>query len=749
MEQKAHSNRWYFDLIPPLFLSVITALVYYPSLNYEFQFDDIANITKHFNIRHYSLKQLFFSGPRWISYWLNSLHYKLGRFEPFSYRVGNVLIHIMAGILLFFLLKITLLHLKKDSFFKTNAPTLAFLTALFFLLHPVQTQTVSYVIQGQLEGLAALLILSMALVFTLLTRVQSIVGKIILTLLFFSLTFLSSGTKEIAIISPAVILLVDWFLLAQGDWRELKKRWWLYTVLSTMVLSIYLYLLKPRFFTDILGFKRTAINNIGNVITHNPKSKITPGVFFISQFKVILHYLWMFIWPFNISVEYDWKVSRHFFAPDSFLPFLMLSAIAGIVLYHLRKNSASLFAFGALWFFVCIAPRSSIIPSSELLVDYKTYLASVGWLFLLAAGLIKLVQAIPTMSKQFASLARQSYTKPALLSSFTLFLGLCAFQRNTIWRSGLEFWANIIRNAPGKARAYNNYGVELSQVQQKFKESIPYFKKAISMDKNYPDPCNNLAVAYSQIGKIDLAIEALKGGLRINPYYPEGYNNLASFYVQQKKYDEAEKILKTALRLRPHYGKAYFNLGRVYLEQNRLDDAFECFKNCCTQADLDNEFGFTVYAKASMQVQKYDDAIFAYKTLIQLNPTNPEHHFNLANAYFLDKKYTVALPIYQHLTQQNPQDIRSWYNMGETCLHLNKPQEALTAFERIQDRTTEFPHLPIRIAACYEKTGNPLRSKQLLEQLLVSPAPDNVKGMARGLITQLNEAYKNHPSFFG
>ena len=56
--------------------------------DYNFQFDDLANITKFFDIRHYHFSRLFFSTTRWISYWLNSLHYSWGKFNPFTYRLG-------------------------------------------------------------------------------------------------------------------------------------------------------------------------------------------------------------------------------------------------------------------------------------------------------------------------------------------------------------------------------------------------------------------------------------------------------------------------------------------------------------------------------------------------------------------------------------------------------------------------------------------------------------------------------------
>ena len=738
-EQPALS--WHHKLIPAGILAALTGLIYYPSLHYEFQFDDIANIMKHFKIRHYNFGDLVFSGPRWISYWFNSLHYKIGKFDPFSYRVGNLVLHTTNGLLVFFLLLFCLSNLKKRSFFKDNALALSFVTALLFLLHPVQTQTVSYVIQGELEGLATFFILSMALCLAKITHTKSQVTQYICTGLLYAFAILSTGSKEISIISPVLLMIFDWFLIAQGSWKNFKKRLLLHATLLAIVTTIYLYLLKPKFFTEILGLQRVAKNNIGNAITHDPRATITPWMFFISQFKVIIHYLWMFIWPFNISVEYDWKLARSIFAPDAIFPLIFLIGLAILVIKRLRKNPSDLIAFGAVWFFVCLAPRSSIIPSPELLVDYKTYMASIGWLFILATGIVIGIQKIiPLVAKRLPMLT-PALAQPAMVLALALPLGIATVQRNTVWRSGLEFWANMMKNAPGKARVHNNYGVELSQ-KGNFKEAIFYFKKAIKMDNKYPDPHNNLAVAYSRTNEIDKAIEALKAGIRIHPYYPEGYNNIASFFLQKKQPEKAKRALATALKLRPHYGKAYFNLGRVYIELNQKEKAWECFKKACFEADLDTDIGFYMYGRVSLALKKYDDAIVGYTKALELNATIKDARFNLANAYFLSKKHKEALPFFESLIKKHPKDAKIAYNLAETYFMLNRPKEALNWFVKLKPLKDKLPTLGIRIAGCLEKIGQPIMAKKELAELLKQETtPASVKSKAQEFLDQMNKRY--------
>ena len=322
----------------PALISFIGFLLYFPSRNYNFQFDDLANIVKFFDIRNLTLSKIFFSNPRWISYWLNSNYYAISKFDPLVYRLGNIFFHLATGVLVFYLTWLALSRTRKESYFKTYAYQIASFASALFVLHPVQTQTVSYVIQGQLEGLACFLIMAISIVFLHSQYTKSISHKITLYLILLSLLILSCGTKEIAIISPALILLLDWFFVAQGSWKSLKSRWFLHSTIFFTVFSVYIYFLKPQFFMNLLSFSMEAQNNIGNVLTENQQDKIFPLHYFISEFKVILHYIWIFIWPFNISVDYDWKMVKSFFSPDCILPLVILLSLLLVIYKRLEKN---------------------------------------------------------------------------------------------------------------------------------------------------------------------------------------------------------------------------------------------------------------------------------------------------------------------------------------------------------------------------------------------------------------------------
>lgn len=722
MEHRQRIPVWYLFFIP-LILAIITAIIYYPSLHYAFQFDDQPNIIKHFNIRHSTLADLFFSGSRWISYWLNALHYSIGKFDPYSYRVGNLIIHIINGMLLFAVLYFLLSrrvaqtksHTKKQEpqaidFFSRHALTITTLTTTLFLMHPAHTQTVSYVIQGQLEGMATMSTLLMVLLYLWHAHAHALPLKILSAFILLCCAAIACCTKEITIVIPALLLLVDWFFIAQGSMGKLKSRFWIIGSIGALMISFYIYFLKPAFIKSILTFQHEIANNIGNRLTENPGEKITSFKFFISQFKVIVHYLSIYLWPFNMSAEYDWKLSKGIFAPDVIFPFFMLIALAYIIFRILKKNPTNPIAFGALWFFICVAPRSSFIPSSELLNDYKVYIASIGWLFILAIATLKIGELFVFYAQKKLFNPNRTYLSAGTASIVValiacLPLGLASKSQNMIWSSGLEFWGAMIRNAPDKARAYNNYGVELGQNLGRWKESIPYYQKAIAMDRRYPDPCNNLAVAYANLGDVDNAIKAIKLTLQICPNYPEGYNNLGAFYLQKNDLELAMKNVQKALELRPYYGKAHYNVGRIYLLQGKTEEAWKAFKDCCTKADMDTETGFTFYAQTSFSLKKYEDAIFAYTKVLEINPRNENALFNRANSLYLVNRFEEAAQAYETMLNYYPNHQRALFNAGETYMRLNNPKLALARYEKCKELPDNMKIVEQRVARCHDMMG--------------------------------------------
>jgi len=733
-QQPVKITIWH-KLLPPAFLSLLTTAFYYPSLRYPFQFDDLANISKKFDIRFSNPLSTWWHNRRWMGEWLNRLNFDWGRFDPFYYRLTNLVIHILAGVFIYFLILEGCSYLKKRTFFANHALAIATTTAALFMLHPVQTQAVSYVIQARLEGLATLFVVATLLLILKAFHAKSIVLKYSLIGLALVVGIASCGTKEIAIVSPLLAILTDWFFLAEEEWVSFKSRIWFHALFSFVIFATFVHYLSPRFIGEIASLKMVTGNNRGNVLTEHAHDLIKPFSFLISQFKVILHYLAIFIWPFGLSVEYDWKLSESFFAPDSFFPFLALAIMFSLAIYSLIKDKLSFFGFGLLWFLIAIAPRSSIIPSPELICDYKTYLPAVGWLFVIATSFVATVSFLFEKFKASDLWTHKPLLQFALIMIVAMPVGYGAMNRNMVWSSSVEFWKDIVEKAPTKARGHNNFGVALSEAN-KFDEAIPHYIQAIKLDRFYSDPWSNLAVAYSVKNEIDKAIGSLKEAIRIFPNYPEAYNNLGTLMLKKKEYDAAEKILQTAIRLRPYYGKAFYNLGRLYTERGDEEKSWEHFKKA-TEGDLDTAEGFFTFGSVSLKLKKYDAAVVAFETALSRADNMPTQQrdqimFNLANACFMTKRFDKAESLFAFLSKTYPNDHRYLYNQGEALFNKKDFTQACGVFKRLLDPPFRIAQATFRYANCLEqmkKFGDAKSALQLVAN--ADKAPKEMKEMAQ------------------
>jgi hypothetical protein len=94
----------YKYLITYCILALITFIVYWPSQNYPFQFDDLPNILNYSKLKMASFSSLFFSQSRWLCTWINCLLYKYYNSAPSACRTLNILVHVFNGALLFWLI---------------------------------------------------------------------------------------------------------------------------------------------------------------------------------------------------------------------------------------------------------------------------------------------------------------------------------------------------------------------------------------------------------------------------------------------------------------------------------------------------------------------------------------------------------------------------------------------------------------------------------------------------------------------
>ena len=319
-----------------------TAAAYSNSLGGSFLFDDITDIVDNKTIRHlWPIQDVFVMkdasrtvvrGRPVVNFSL-AINYATGKLEPLVYHVTNLLIHVLAGAALFGIVRRTLLLPSLERRFAASATPLAAAVALIWSLHPLQTESVTYVVQRyeSMMGLFFLLTLYAAVRCGTSPHPRRWEAVAVLA------SLLSAGCKEVAVSIPPVILLYDRAFLS-GSFREaLQRRWPIYLGLSaTWLVLAGLLMLSPS---------RVEWAGYGLHISWIEYAR--------SQFGVVLYYLRLSFWPRPLVLDYGWPVARS--ASEIVPAAAVILGLAAATVWALVRWPK--WGFLGACFFLILAPR--------------------------------------------------------------------------------------------------------------------------------------------------------------------------------------------------------------------------------------------------------------------------------------------------------------------------------------------------------------------------------------------------------
>jgi len=577
-------------------LCLLATLIYSNTFSSSFHFDDNTRIVDNPEIKHLS-NFLDFSGNRYVGYLSFALNYHFGGLNVFGYHLVNLLIHITNGFLVYLLV----LFLFKTPPMQTfpsaqsspssllgNPTWIAFGAALLFVVHPIQTQAVTYIVQ-RFASLATLFYL-LAVVLYLKWRLMQ-TGERYRFLWYMGAlisTILGMKTKEITFTLPFILVLIEFVFFG----LPLRKRW-LSLIPFLMTLSII-----PLSLPSLEGgFAQ-------------PTEKISRIDYLFTQFRVIVTYLRLLVFPVNQNLDYEYTIYHSLFQTEVLLSFLFLFSLFAISVYlcFSRRTvplNLRLVGFGFLWFFVTISIESSIVPLGRVLFEHRLYLPSVGFLF---AGSVVLLGG---------SYRRQIFGG-SIVGVMVLILCIATYQRNLIWKDEISLWSDVVKKSPNNSLGHNNLGMALG-LQGKIVEAVTHYKQALKIRPSYGDAHNNLGVALASQGSFEQAMTHYKMALKFNSGLVDAHNNLGVALASQGKREEAINHYHQALGIKPDFAKAHNNLGIAFDDQGQYEKAVfhlsQAVRFKSDYAKAHNNLG-VVYLK----VGQVNEAIKEFKIAIDLDP---------------------------------------------------------------------------------------------------------------------------------
>ena len=649
----------------PLFLIALVAAVAYSNIyDVPFAFDGKGQIEEKTKLRDLKgfLSPKEFHAHRPLVELTFALNYKFGRHNAFGYHLVNVVIHISNGFLVYYLALMILRQLtsstphqieqtrghrtevlaEENSIPQASIPFVALIAALIFVVHPLQTQAVTYTTQ-RYASMAAMFYFLSTLFYIKARSIQQKAGMVInqdrtlgynlsvvgcFFLCFFSgmLAFLS---KQNAASLPGAILLVEYLLFDRtvNGWKR-KLMWFAPAFVLMGVFILYV----SGIFKDGIQFGRL-LEDVSDILSVHGR-EISPWIYLCTQFNVLVIYLRLLFFPVGQNIDYLYPLKDGFFDGFTPLAFLLLAGIVCVGIWNVRKRP--IITFGIFWFFITLSVESSVFPIEDALFEHRLYLPMFG--FTLMVGYLI-----------FYLLRNRRIWAIVISVCIVTSLGGATYLRNRIWQNGVTLWSDVISKSPWNPRAHVNLGFYLNE-EGNYDEAIRHFSEALRIKPDFAWAHNNLGVALRRQGKTDDAITHYAKAVKIRPTYAKAHNNLGEALAARGDINDAIGHYEKALKAKPEYAEAYNNRGIAY-------------------ADL----------------KKYNQAIQDYDKAIELNPKLAPAHNNRGIVYANLKQYDQAIQDYDKAVELDPNYARAYVARGLVYILLLKLDRACVDLKKACD----------------------------------------------------------------
>lgn len=527
-------------------------------------------------------------------------NYALSGLGTQGYHVTNWLIHVGAGLLLFGLCRRILVRVPSLA---ASATGIAWATALFWTLDPIQTESVTYISQ-RAESLMGLCYLGCLYAFV--RAYGSGATSLGWAAVSVAACFVGMGCKEVMVTAPAVVLVCDGIFVAGGWKAALAARRGYYSALGSSWVLLGILMLTTGMRGGTVGFG----------------SGIAWWAYAVTQFRAIATYLQLSFWPSPLLFSYGLTLGGPLW--PLIIDAVLVLGLAGISVAGAARGSK--IGFLGVWYFAILAPTSSVVPvSTELMAEHRVYLslAAVACLVAIAGhallsrlcGLIGGGVRLMTILGVSASVAVAATEIVATRS------------RDRVYSSAYALWADTVAKSPDDAGARNNLGNALADAGR-LDEAMEQFRAASRLSPGYSDPHQNLGNVLTRMGRDAEAVSEYRLALPGNPSNANVLYNLGQALRKTGDAAGAAEAFDRALNGRSESAVVWYDLGNTLMDEGRSDQALAAFGRALALRP-DYPDALLNHAGLLAQIGQGGQAIQEFQRLVKLEPGAPDVHNDL------------------------------------------------------------------------------------------------------------------------
>ncbi len=570
-----------------ILIVLLTFVVYSPTLSYDFVWDDFLVVVNNpFTHSWENFPKIFtreyitdpveteYVGNYPIGSGENSyrpvatmsvfIDHAVWKLNPFGHHLSNLIFHLANVVLVFVFLS-----------FVTRNRVAALISALFFGVHPLNTEAVT-VVSFREDLLAFLFVMSSMILFV---KLESSTKSARIPLYGASLIFyaLALFSKEMAITLPVVLVVYDCYFCCEGNLGKVSSRIWSrylgFWVISLFYLWVRFEVFKPAESLDI-GYHGGSFYL--NVLT---------------TLKVFGQYLtWMLV-PigFHPTIPDTGYYPGTLFSLEALVPIVLILFLLTLAVNFYRTQKMT--SFGILWIFITLLPVSNIIPIQNFIAVRYLYFPVMGFCLILGMLMTKLGAV------RWDGLNRKALEWLPAISTVCLviFYSATTVVKNEVWKNELTFRLELVTHYADSSRAYKAFGNAFLKVGWP-DEAVRQYQQAIRLEPGQATIYNDLGNILLGQNNISEARQNYRKARELDPALAQAHGNYCTTLARESRLEESVDCYREAIRIFPNQVDAYFNLGVTYARLERWQEAIDVWTRV-----LDLRPGYTA---AELNIQK-------------------------------------------------------------------------------------------------------------------------------------------------
>jgi tetratricopeptide (TPR) repeat protein len=569
----------------------------------------------------------------------------LGPNKTLGFHVLNMALHLFCGLLLFGVIRRTARSANVPERWRDRADWLAAGATALWLLHPIQTEAVHYIVQ-RTELMVSLCYIGTLYAWIRAWDAPTTAATRRWRVATVAICLLGMGSKEVMISAPLMMALYD---------RAFRVSSWKTLVSDRERVAWYGALLATTAWT---------IANVTTNARHNTVG-FSLGMpwysYAYTQAWAVAHYLRLLALPDRLTFDYGQRpISGGTGVPGA----LLIGGLAvGTIAAWRRVNSLGWLAFLGVWFFLLLAPSSSVVPiTTEIAAERRVYLASAS---VIVAALVAIVElgrrfslrkqsrvppktsaaaatglAIIGMSLWSAHLLSVDDTRAMVIAALFGVAGMAVmyaalagreriafgavallfaagtFLRSRVYASADALWRSATAEVPGNPRALTNLAATMFYVTPpKLTEAEALYRNSIALDSTYVQAWTGLASTVVDLGRPDEAVWLLERAIKIDPEYLDAIGQLGSLLMRRGDTERAAPYLEQFAAATSN-DNAYFALGGAYLRNNQIGQAIAALRHA-VEINPDRPEALRMLGGVLVELEKGSDAAPLLERLVK------------------------------------------------------------------------------------------------------------------------------------